>query len=155
MPPSDSVRLQHILDAEAITFAAGRRRDDLQRDRVILALVKRPVSHSPVARTAHCSRCLRLTVTGGDPQGHICTSALQEIIRLDSGLLQNRPERSLRHVAWMIRHCGYRFVPGLNQISWLPAAWRSNSKPHIFNFRTISLYRNPARPPIHAATTIV
>jgi len=40
----------------------------------------------------------------------------------------------------------YRFVPGLNQISWLPAAWRSNSKPQSFSFRAISLYRNRARP---------
>ena len=44
----------------------------------------------------------------------------------------------------------YRFVLRLNQISWLPAAWRSNSKPHAFSLRTISLYRNPARRPIYS-----
>ena len=49
----------------------------------------------------------------------------------------------------------YRSVRGLNQISWLPAAWRSNSKPHTLSFRTISRYRNPASRPIHAATTMV
>ena len=49
----------------------------------------------------------------------------------------------------------YRSVRGLNQISWLPAAWRSNSKPHTLSFRAISRYRNPASRPIQAATTIV
>ena len=43
MPPSDVVRLRHMLDAarEAIAFGAGRTSDDLARDRVLtLALVK-------------------------------------------------------------------------------------------------------------------
>ncbi|MCU1273991.1 MAG: hypothetical protein JWO48_1422 [Bryobacterales bacterium] len=96
MPPPDTVRLQHMLDAarEAITFRAGRTRDDLKRDRVLtLALTKNPVAHSPVARTARCNSCLRPTVAAGDPKGHICNSASQEIIRLDSSLLQNCPER--------------------------------------------------------------
>ena len=43
MPPSDVVRLRHMLDAarEAITFGAGRLPNDLARDRVLtLALIK-------------------------------------------------------------------------------------------------------------------
>jgi uncharacterized protein with HEPN domain len=43
MPPSDVVRLRHMLDTarEAIAFGAGRTPDDLKRDRVLtLALVK-------------------------------------------------------------------------------------------------------------------
>ena len=43
MPPSDVVRLRHMLDAarEAIAFGTGRTSDDLARDRVLtLALVK-------------------------------------------------------------------------------------------------------------------
>jgi uncharacterized protein with HEPN domain len=43
MPPSDVVRLRHMLDAarEAVTFAAGRTAQDLKSDRILsLALVK-------------------------------------------------------------------------------------------------------------------
>jgi uncharacterized protein with HEPN domain len=43
MPPGDSVRLRHMLDAarEAVTFAAGKTSQDLKFDRVLsLALVK-------------------------------------------------------------------------------------------------------------------
>jgi uncharacterized protein with HEPN domain len=43
MPPSDVVRLRHMLDAarEAVAFGAGRTPEDLTRDRILtLALVK-------------------------------------------------------------------------------------------------------------------
>ena len=43
MPPSDLVRLQHMLDAarEAVVFGTGRAAADLRKDRVLtLALVK-------------------------------------------------------------------------------------------------------------------
>ncbi len=43
MPPSDVVRLRHMLDAarEAVTFAAGKTAQDLKSDRILsLALVK-------------------------------------------------------------------------------------------------------------------
>jgi uncharacterized protein with HEPN domain len=43
MPPSDLVRVRHMLDAarEAVTFAAGKTAQDLKSDRILsLALVK-------------------------------------------------------------------------------------------------------------------
>ena len=43
MPPSDLVRLRHMLDAarEAVTFVAGKTAQDLKSDRILsLALVK-------------------------------------------------------------------------------------------------------------------
>lgn len=43
MGPDDAIRVRHMLDAarEAISFAAGRSRDDLDRDRMlVLAIVK-------------------------------------------------------------------------------------------------------------------
>lgn len=43
MRPDDAIRLRHMLDAarEAMSFAAGRSRDDLERDRMlVLAIVK-------------------------------------------------------------------------------------------------------------------
>lgn len=50
---------------------------------------------------------------------------------------------------------GIGLLWALNQISWLPAAWRSNSKPNSFRRRTTSRYRNPDSRPTQAATTIV
>ena len=43
MGPDDAIRVRHMLDAarEAMSFAAGRSRDDLDRDRMlVLAVVK-------------------------------------------------------------------------------------------------------------------
>jgi uncharacterized protein with HEPN domain len=43
MPPSDRVRLRHMLDSarEAVTFSAGKTAQDLTSDRILsLALVK-------------------------------------------------------------------------------------------------------------------
>ncbi|MEW6266291.1 MAG: DUF86 domain-containing protein [Thermodesulfobacteriota bacterium] len=43
MPPEDKVRIQHMIDAgeEALRFAQGRQRSDLDKDRMlVLALIK-------------------------------------------------------------------------------------------------------------------
>jgi hypothetical protein len=65
-------------------------------------------------------------------------SNLEEQIWIDVRLLQNRPKRTLRHIAWWFGTVVYRFIWGLNQISWLPAACRSKRKPHLASFRATS-----------------
>lgn len=45
MPSRDAIRLQHMLDAanEALSFATGRKRDDLNRDRMLVNALLRSI----------------------------------------------------------------------------------------------------------------
>ena len=49
----------------------------------------------------------------------------------------------------------YRFAAGLNQISWLPAAWRSNSNPKVLQLSHDFFITKAGKAAHYAAITIV
>jgi hypothetical protein len=52
--PDDAIRLRHMLDAarEGMSFAAGRSREDLERDRMLVLAIVNDVDRPPVIATA-------------------------------------------------------------------------------------------------------
>ena len=79
----------------------------------------------------------------------------QEVVYVYSRLFQDCPQRALGHVAGVVWHCcvpiGAGAEPGFVAAGSLPVELEAAS----LNFRVISRYRNPARRPIQAATTMV
>src|SRR5947209_5123009 len=63
---------------------------------------------------------------------------IKKSVGVYAGLLQDRAERSFGHVTWVSRERRIAIIAGFYQISWLPAACRSNWNPQALSFRMTS-----------------